>query len=125
MRQADGLVLVVPIHPDEGSVPVENALAATATDEVALVCVHEVTAESLKWAHELATWRWIRDNCEELRVDDLARAEVSERLAAAEAALIEAIAPFSAAAAATARRRRRGARGGSPTGGPGARVREV
>src|SRR3546814_11015925 len=90
MRQADGLVLVVPIHPDEGSVPVENALAATATDEVALVCVHEVTAESLKWAHELATWRWIRDNCEELRVDDLARAEVSERLASAEAALIEA-----------------------------------
>src|SRR3546814_14171520 len=83
-RSSDLLGLVVPIHPDEGSVPVENALAATATDEVALVCVHEVTAESLKWAHELATWRWIRDNCEELRVDDLARAEVSERLASAE-----------------------------------------
>src|SRR3546814_8804311 len=108
MRQADGLVLVVPIHPDEGSVPVENALAATATDEVALVCVHEVTAESLKWAHELATWRWICDNCEEMRVDDLARAEASARLASAEAALIAVLAPFSDAADAPARWRRDG-----------------
>src|SRR3546814_12194875 len=77
------------------------------------------------WAHELATWRWIRDNCEELRVDDLARAEVSERLASAEAALIEAIAPFSDAADATARWWRDGERVEMPTGGLSALLSQV
>ncbi len=124
-RQADGLVLVVPVHPDEGSAPVDDALDATATDEVALVCVREVTAESLKWAHELATWRWIRDNCEELRVDDLARAEVSDRVASAEAALIEAIAPFSDASDATARWWRDGERVEMPAGGLSALLSQV
>ncbi|MGY4395381.1 hypothetical protein ACVWZA_000542 [Sphingomonas sp. UYAg733] len=116
-RQADGLILVVPIHPDEGAAPVEQALAAVAGDPVALVCARDVTAESLKWAHELAIWRWIRDNCEELRVDELARAEVSERIASAEAALIRAIAPFSDATDASALWWRDGERIDMPPGG--------
>jgi hypothetical protein len=116
-RQADGLVLVVPIHPDEGTAPVEQALTAVAQDPVALVCAREVTAESLKWAHELAIWRWVRDNCDELRVDELARAEVSERVAAAEAALVQAIAPFSDAVDGSALWWRDGERADMPAGG--------
>lgn len=116
-RQADGLVLVVPVHPDELEMPVEAAQAAVSTNPVVLVCAREVTTDSLKWAHELAIWRWIRDNCEELRVDDLARIEVSERLAAAEAALVQAISPFSDTADTNARWWRKGELVTMPAGG--------
>lgn len=98
-RQADGLVLVVPMHPDEGDAPLEKARLAVADDATVLICARDVSAEGMKWAHELAIWRWIRENCEELRVDELARAEVAERVAAAEAALASAISPFADARA--------------------------
>ncbi|HEX8573802.1 MAG TPA: hypothetical protein VF759_13745 [Allosphingosinicella sp.] len=97
-RQADGLVLIAPVHPGENAAAVAaDASQHVGGDPVALVCLRPVAGEHLKWAHELAMWRWIQDNCQELRVDELARAEVSDRVAAAEAALLEAIAPYTAA----------------------------
>lgn len=124
-RQADGLVLVVPVHPDEAEAPVKRAQVAVSGDPVTLVCARNVTTESLKWAHELAIWRWIRDNCEELRVDDLARAEVSERVAAAEVALVKAIEPFSEAVDANASWWRAGERVVVPAAGLSALLSEV
>ena len=97
-RQADGLILIAPIYPDEDrNAVIKNAAAAVKDDPLALICARPVAPEDLKWAHELALWGWIRDNCQELKVDELARAEVSERITLAERALTRATAVLSAA----------------------------
>ena len=59
-------------------------------DPLTLICLRHVSNSALQWAHELALWDWVRHNCPELRVDELARTEVSERIAAAETALLRA-----------------------------------
>lgn len=88
-REGDGAIVLMPLHPDQD----EEATLSTAAElsrrapPLTLICVQRVDASDLKWAHELAMWRWISDNCEELRVDDLARGEVAARLSAAEATL--------------------------------------
>ena len=64
---------------------------------MALICARTVTPDDLKWAYELALWRWIRDNCAELKVDELARAEVCERISTAERAMMRATALLSSA----------------------------
>ena len=86
---SDGAIVVVPLHPDEDETEVLAAVAerSGAAPPLTLFCVQQIAAADLKWAHELAMWRWIRDNCEELRVDDLARGEVAARVLSAEAAL--------------------------------------
>lgn len=92
-RDGDGAIVVVPLHPDQD----ERAVLADAADRsraapaLTLFCVQRVEASDLKWAHELAMWSWIKQNCEELRVDDLARSEVAGRLEAAQSALGRAI----------------------------------
>ena len=87
-RDADGLILVVPIYPgDDREVVIREAALAVKDDPLALVCARTVTPDDLRWAHELALWHWIRSNCEELKVDELARVEVNERIVAAEQAL--------------------------------------
>jgi hypothetical protein len=124
-RQADGLVLVVPVHPGEGDEQLEVAQRTVADDPVALVCARDVSADGLKWAHELAIWRWVKENCDELRVDDLARAEVSERVTAAETALTQAIAPFSEAGGDSLRWLRHGSAVAMPRGGVSALLSET
>ena len=97
-RRADGLILVAPVYPGEDRERVLRAAAAAVEgDPVALVCARTVTREDLEWAHELALWSWVKDNCQELKVDELARAEVDERIAAAEQALMRATAVLSSA----------------------------
>jgi hypothetical protein len=96
-REGDGAIVLVPLHPDQDE---DDTLAAAAemsrtAPPLTLVCVQRVDASDLKWAHDLAMWRWISDNCEELRVDDLARGEVAARLSAAEAALGRTLSGFS------------------------------
>ena len=92
-RTADGLILVVPVYPgDQPSAVLREAATAVAGDPLAVICARRVVPQDLKWAHELALWRWVRDNCEELRVDELGRTEVDERIAGAEAALTRATA---------------------------------
>ena len=92
-RTADGLILVAPVYPgDQPSAVLREAATAVAGDALAVVCARRVVPQDLKWAHEFALWNWIRDNCEELRVDELARTEVDERIATAEAALTRATA---------------------------------
>lgn len=88
-RDGDGAIIVVPLHPDQDeAVVLADAMELSrSAPPLTLVCVQHVDAADLKWAHELAMWRWIADSCEELRVDDLARGEVAARLSAAEAAL--------------------------------------
>ena len=92
-RTADGLILVAPVYPgDQPSAILQEAATTVAGDALAVVCARRVVPQDLKWAHEIALWSWIRKNCEELRVDELARTEVDERIATAEAALTRATA---------------------------------
>ncbi len=87
-RSADGLILVAPVYPGEDRFMVlRDAAKAVGDDPVALVCARAVVPEDLKWAHELAVWSWVQDNCQELRVDELARTEVAGRIAAADRAI--------------------------------------
>ena len=87
-RNADGLIVIAPVYPGEDRKTVLRKAAATVEDDpLALVCARTVAPDDLRWAHEFALWNWIRSNCEELRLDELARAEVSERIAAAERAM--------------------------------------
>ena len=102
-RSADGLILVAPVYPGEDRAKVlGDAAKAVEDDSLALVCARAVVPEDLKWAHELAMWHWVRDNCQELRVDELARTEVDERIAAAERAITRATALLSSASSARA-----------------------
>ena len=95
-RKADGLILVVPVYPGENRTNVlGDAARAVKDDPLALVCARAVVPEDLKWAYELAIWNWVRDNCQELRVDELARTEVTERIAAADRAITRATALLS------------------------------
>ena len=89
--KTDGLILIVPVyHGEDKKKILANGLAAVKDDPMALVCARTVTREDLKWAHELALWSWVQDNCEELKVDQLARVEVSERIAEASRAMEQA-----------------------------------
>ena len=98
MRSSDGLILVVPIYPgdDWKKIP-RKAVNAAECDPLALVCTRIVEPDDLKWAHELALWNWVRENCEELRVDELARTEVNERIAVAEHVITNATSLLSSA----------------------------
>lgn len=90
-RKTDGLILIVPVHHGEDKKKILAAgLTAVKDDPMALVCARTVTREDLKWAHELALWSWVQDNCEELKVDELARVEVSGRIAEAQRAMEQA-----------------------------------
>ena len=97
-RSADGLILVAPVYPGEDCTKVlGEAATAVEDDPLALVCARAVAPEDLKWAYELAIWSWVRDNCQELRVDELARTEVTERIAAADRAITRATALLASA----------------------------
>jgi nucleoside-triphosphatase THEP1 len=89
VRDGDGAIVVLPLHPDqdEAAALSDAAERSRTAPPLTLFCVQRIEAADLKWAHELAMWRWISETCEELRVDDLARGEVAARLAAAETAL--------------------------------------
>ena len=96
--KTDGLILVAPVYPgDERDKVLRDASAAVIHNPMALVCARTVVPSDLKWAHELAVWRWVQDNCGELKVDELARVEVGERVATAEEALTRATALLSSA----------------------------
>ena len=95
-RRADGLILVAPVYPGEdGTKVLADAARAVEDDPLALVCARAVVPDDLKWAHELAMWNWVQDNCKELKVDELARTEVGERVAAADRAMTRATALLS------------------------------
>ena len=83
----DGRILVVPLNMDQDYDKALRDLGKSIAHPLTLVCLRRIPPAALKWAHEFALWNWVRDNCKELRIDELARTEVSERIATAEAAL--------------------------------------
>jgi hypothetical protein len=92
----DGAVFVVPQYPDESDKTVAARITSSpgVNEAMQLFCVRKIRPSDLSVAQELATWRWIEANCQELRVDDLARREVRSRIGAAEDAIKSALRPF-------------------------------
>lgn len=97
-RTVDGLILIAPVYPDE-DIKTVLSLASESIDgdPLALVCARRIMPADLKWAHELETWHWIRDRCEELKMDDVARLEVNDQISTAAQALTSTTALLSVA----------------------------
>ncbi len=93
----DGSVIVLPVHPEEELLNVAERARQLSLigGPLALVRTRRITATDLARTHELACWRWVRTNCIELRIDDIARAEVDRRIASLEKELLRLLAPFS------------------------------
>lgn len=96
-RGYDGMVVVLAAHPqdDMALIAVRAQRLSVEAGPRALVHIHRVVPADLEWANMLRQWRWVAENCTELRVDDLARAEVAARIAQAEAALADTFAALS------------------------------
>ena len=95
---ADGMVLIVPVYPGaDYSSELSDVEREFKDNPLVVICARAVLPEDLKWAHELALWCWIRDNCEELKLDGLARSEVASRITAAERELYKITAIISSA----------------------------
>ena len=94
----DGVVAVLAVHPQDDRSQVRERALQLSRDagSRALLHLHEVASSDLEWANRLRQWQWVGEHCAELRVDDLARAEVAARIAQAEAALADAFAALSA-----------------------------
>lgn len=85
----DGAILIVPLHPgeDEDRTRAEIIERSATAGPLRIYNLYRLIPSDLVSAHELALWTWVRENCAELRVDDLARGEVDRRIAAAQAGL--------------------------------------
>lgn len=93
----DGALFVLPVHPGEDfeSSSERARQLSIAAGELGLVRTRRITAANLAQTHELACWNWVRGNCPDLRVDEIARAEVNKRIASLEGDLVRLFAPFS------------------------------
>ena len=79
---SEGKIVVKTILPDK-SFDKEKTIAKKLSKKLgsmAIVRLHQLSPELLSNSYELSCWKWIRENCHELRVDDVARAEVDKRI---------------------------------------------
>ncbi|TRW14498.1 hypothetical protein [Glacieibacterium frigidum] len=93
----DGVVTVLALHPQDDIAQVRELALRLSRDAGprALLHIHAVAPGDLEWANRLCRWRWVEEHCAELRVDELARAEVAARIAQAESGMAEAFAAIS------------------------------
>ncbi|KQO70629.1 hypothetical protein [Methylobacterium sp. Leaf88] len=97
LSDCDGAIRIVPVNPGEDLEAVAESVRSASTEAgpLQLYNLRRVHPAHLGHSHELVLWSWVRANCPELRVDDLARGEVERRLAQAQAALDALVAPLS------------------------------
>ena len=93
----DGTILVMTVNPDEDPEVAAQRTRSVSLDAgpLAIVRQRRFAASDVERAHNLACWRWVHSNCQELRIDDVARAEVDRRIAALETELLRELASFS------------------------------
>ena len=77
----DGLIVIHPTYPDQDQKQVRlNAIEISKQlGGLALLRIQAISPGHLAIAQELKSWQWIKANCEELRIDDLAREEVERK----------------------------------------------
>ncbi len=96
---SDGWIRIVPVHPDEDLQTSVDA-ARSASKEAGPLCLYSlrrVRPVDLAVAYDLTLWQWVSDECEELRIDSLAKGEVDRRMLAARSSLEESFSPTSQA----------------------------
>lgn len=93
----DGCISIVPLYPDEdhGARLVELKNLSRQNGGLHLLNLRRVLPADLALAHDLSLWMWVRENCPELRIDDLARGEVQRRITNAQTALEGLLSPLS------------------------------
>ena len=101
----DGTILVMAVSPDEDPEVADERVRGISLDTGPLVIVRQrrFAASDVEKANDLACWRWVRSNCPELRIDDVARSEVDRRIGALETQLLCELASFSQPGEALAR----------------------
>jgi hypothetical protein len=101
--ECDGSIFIVPVYPDEKTDEVTARVrkATVHAGALELFCLRQVTPGDLAIARDAQMWRWIEDNCKELRADDFARREVQKRRLRAEMDLKSAFAPFASSRSAS------------------------
>lgn len=93
----DGSIAIIPLYPDEDEAQRLEELRdlSRKAGQLSFYNLRRVLPADLALAHELALWTWVRENCPELRIDDLARGEVQRRVSTAQTALERLLAPLS------------------------------
>lgn len=101
----DGTILVMAVSPEEDPEVAAERVRRVSLDTGPLVIVRQrrFAASDVEKANDLACWRWVRSNCPELRIDDVARSEVDRRIGALETQLLRELASFSQPGEALAR----------------------
>jgi hypothetical protein len=96
-KGCDGTILTVAVPPKNAfKKTIELCKAGSkAYGPTTLLCVRKIPSQAIALASELRSWRWIKQNCPDLRVDDIARREVDERIRACSNGLTDLLAPFS------------------------------
>ena len=95
--EVDGTILVKTVHPDEDPEAAAGRARSVSLDAGPLTIIRQrrFATSDVERAYDLACWRWIHSNCQELRIDDVARAEVDRRITALETELLRELASFS------------------------------
>lgn len=92
----DGRIAIIPVNPGE-STDERRRYAAALSEQMgplALVHLKPVSDADLTLSYELKCWKWVAEACKELRMDDLARAEVQRNIASLEQRLQSRLSPF-------------------------------
>ena len=92
----DAQLLIVPVYPEEDYNAVVAALrAASKAQAVGVVCALQVVSQdALDAARDISAWKQVSENCAELRVDAVAKSELSDALARAQERLDRALTGF-------------------------------
>ena len=92
----EGKIIIKTMLPDE---PFEKekenaAKLSKKLGNLVIVRLHQLSPELLNNSYELSCWKWILENCPELRMDDIARAEVDTRIRENENLIGNSLSPY-------------------------------
>lgn len=88
-QQFDGEIVVLLVPPTEKASDVAKAIAKsdTAKDIRRLICLRQLDREDVASFEEVRRWQWVRESCDELKVDAFANSEVTQRVERLSAAI--------------------------------------
>lgn len=93
---SDGEIVILPVYPTEDAKTARSEAKALSQQlgPLGLVHLRYIESEDLVISHQLQCWKWIEANCEELRMDDLARSEVERSKSGLDQRLQSRLAPL-------------------------------
>ena len=93
---SDGEIVILPVYPSQDAETTRSEAKALSQQlgPLGLVHLRHIESEDLVISHQLQCWKWIEANCEELRMDDLARSEVARSISGLDQRLQSRLAPL-------------------------------